>query len=389
MTLLLLYLAIAIGVSFLCSILEAVLLSITPSYLAQLTQARPKCGRAIQAVKDRLDESLSSILILNTFAHTMGAAGVGAQALRVFGPEAETLIAVLLTLAILYFSEIIPKTLGATYWRQLAVPSAFTITWLVRLVYPLVWISTRLTQLLGKSDKDAITRDEILALASLGRRDGALKDQENQYLVNLLNLRDTQTAKILTPRTVVHMLDETITLSDALDQEPTRQFTRMPVFRDSPDNVTGMVIRADLFEGEREGRGESSVASCVHPIIRVPEELPVYRLLDRFIRERAHLFLVEDEFGQTAGIVTLEDAVETLLGREIVDESDAVADMQALARDKHRNRLESVERRADFVFGVEEMNRQPEIALPADRRGENAPLPCKPVVDVGRVTPLW
>ena len=132
----------------------------------------------------------------------MGAAGVGAQALRVFGPEAETLIAVLLTLAILYFSEIIPKTLGATYWRQLAVPSAFTITWLVQLVYPLVWISTRLTQLLGKSDKDAITRDEILALASLGRRDGALKDQENQYLVNLLNLRDTQTAKILTPRTV-------------------------------------------------------------------------------------------------------------------------------------------------------------------------------------------
>ena len=347
MTLLLLYLAIAIGVSFLCSILEAVLLSITPSYLAQLTEARPKSGRAIQAVKDRLDESLSSILILNTFAHTMGAAGVGAQALRVFGPEAETLIAVLLTLAILYFSEIIPKTLGATYWRQLAVPSAFTITWLVRLVYPLVWISTRLTQLLGKSDKDAITRDEILALASLGRRDGALKDQENQYLVNLLNLRDTQTAKILTPRTVVHMLDETVTLSDALDQEPTRQFTRIPVYRDSPDNVTGMVIRADLFEGERDGRGESSVASCVHPIIRVPEELPVYRLLDRFIRERAHLFLVEDEFGQTAGIVTLEDAVETLLGREIVDESDAVADMQALARDKHRNRLESVEQQRD------------------------------------------
>ena len=347
MTLLLLYLAIAIGVSFLCSILEAVLLSITPSYLAQLTQARPKSGRAIQAVKDRLDESLSSILILNTFAHTMGAAGVGAQALRVFGPEAETLIAVLLTLAILYFSEIIPKTLGATYWRQLAVPSAFTISWLVRLVYPLVWISTRLTQLLGKSDKDAITRDEILALASLGRKDGALKDQENQYLVNLFNLRDTQTSKILTPRTVVHMLDETITLSDALDQETTRQFTRMPVYRDSPDNVTGMVIRADLFEGERDGRGESSVASCVHPIIRVPEELPVYRLLDRFIREQAHLFLVEDEFGQTAGIVTLEDAVETLLGREIVDESDAVADMQALARDKHRERLESVEQQRD------------------------------------------
>ena len=173
MTLLLVYLAIAIGVSFLCSVLEAVLLSITPSFLEQLTQERPKSGMVIQSVKDRLDESLSSILILNTFAHTMGAAGVGAQALRVFGPEAETLIAVLLTLAILYFSEIIPKTLGATYWRQLAVPAAFTIRWLVRLVYPLVWVSTRLTQWLGKSHKDEITREEILALASLGRKDGA------------------------------------------------------------------------------------------------------------------------------------------------------------------------------------------------------------------------
>ena len=141
------------------------------------------------------------------------------------------------------------------------------------------------------------------------------------------------------------MLDETITLSDALDQEATRQFTRMPVYRDSPDNVTGMVIRADLFEGERDGRGESSVASCIR--LSVPEELPAYRLLDRFIRELAQQCIVEDEYVQTAGIVTLEDAVETLLGREIVDESDAVADMQALARDKHRNRLESVEQQRD------------------------------------------
>jgi CBS domain containing-hemolysin-like protein len=346
-TLLFVYLAIAIGVSFLCSVLEAVLLSITPSYLEQLTQERPKSGKAIQSVKDRLDESLSSILILNTFAHTMGAAGVGAQALRVFGPEAETLIAVLLTLAILYFSEIIPKTLGATYWRQLAVPAAFTIRWLVRLVYPLVWVSTRLTQLLGKRHKDEITREEILALASLGRKDGALAAQGNEYLVNLLNLSETLTSEILTPRTVVHMLDEATTVSEALGLEETRQFTRIPLYRDSADNVTGMVIRVNLFEAEREGQGAESIAQFAQPVARVPEELPEYRLLDRFIREQAHLFLVEDEFGQTAGIVTLEDAIETLLGREIVDESDAVADMQALARDKHRERLESVEEQQD------------------------------------------
>ena len=347
MTLLLIYLAIAIGVSFLCSVLEAVLLSITPSYLEQLTQAKPQSGKTIQSVKDRLDESLSSILILNTFAHTMGAAGVGAQALRVFGPEAETLIAVLLTLAILYFSEIIPKTLGATYWRQLAVPAAFTIRWLVRLVYPLVWVSTRLTQLLGKSHKDEITREEILALASLGRKDGALKAQENKYLVNVLNLNDVQTSEILTPRTVVHMLDETTSVSDALELDASRQFARVPIYRDSTDNVTGMVMRVELFEADRAGRGGQSIATLAQPVVRVPEELPVYRLLDRFIGEQAHLFLVEDEFGQTAGIVTLEDAIETLLGREIIDESDAVADMQELARAKNRERLDCVEAQDD------------------------------------------
>lgn len=347
MTLLLFYLAIAIGVSFLCSVLEAVLLSITPSYLEQLTQEKPQSGKTIQLVKDRLDESLSSILILNTFAHTMGAAGVGAQALRVFGPEAETLIAVLLTLAILYFSEIIPKTLGATYWRQLAVPSAFTIRWLVRLVYPLVWVSTLLTQLLGKSHKDEITREEILALASLGRKDGALKAQENKYLVNLLNLNDVQTSEILTPRTVVHMLDETTSVTDALELNASRQFARVPIYRDSTDNVTGMVMRVELFEADRAGRGGQSIAALTQPVVRVPEELPVYRLLDRFIREQAHLFLVEDEFGQTAGIVTLEDAIETLLGREIIDESDAVADMQELARAKNRERLDRVEAQDD------------------------------------------
>ena len=200
-----------------------------------------------------------------------------------------------------------------------------------------------MTQLLGKSHKDEITREEILALASLGRKDGALKAQENEYLVNLLKLSDTQTSEILTPRTVVHMLDETTTVSEALGLEATRQFTRIPIFRDSTDNVTGMVMRVGLFEAEREGAAGDAIAAFAQPVERVPEELPVYRLLDRFIREQSHLAVVEDEFGQTAGIVTLEDAIETLLGREIIDESDAVADMQALARDKHRERLESVE----------------------------------------------
>jgi CBS domain containing-hemolysin-like protein len=348
MTLLFIYLLVAIGVSFLCSVLEAVLLSITPSYLEKLTIERPRAGRLIGQVKERLDESLSSILILNTFAHTMGAAGVGSQAVQIFGPEWETLIAVVLTLVILYFSEIIPKTLGATFWRSLAVPAAFIISWLVRLVYPLVWISTRLTRLFSDSRENEITREEIIALASLGHKGGALITRENEYLANLLRLREVKTGDILTPRTVVHMLDENLTVKAALDHPQTRQFTRIPTYAGSRDNVIGKVIRVDLFEAERQGRGEEPIRNVAREIIRVSEKLPVQKLLDLFIKHHMHLFLVEDEFGQTSGIVTLEDAIETLLGREIVDESDAVADMQELARDKYRERLRHVKEQEEF-----------------------------------------
>lgn len=339
MTLLLIYLTVAIGVSFLCSVLEAVLLSVTPSYVEQLQSNRPRAGAQLAKVKKRLDQSLSSILILNTFAHTMGAAGVGSQALQVFGQEWETLIAVLLTLAILYFSEIIPKTLGATFWQQLASPSAYIISVLVKLVFPLVWVATRLTRMFSDGQENEITREEIVALASISHKAGTLLTQENRYLNNLLNLRETKTEEILTPRTVVYMLNQSLSVSQALDNEKTGQFSRIPVYDGNSDNVTGKVFRIDLFEAERSGLGDRPIAEFSKPVFRVSEKLPVQKLLDSFIKQKAHLFLVEDEFGQTAGVVTLEDAIETLLGREIVDERDSVADMQALAKEKYRERL--------------------------------------------------
>ncbi|MEM9604536.1 MAG: CNNM domain-containing protein [Pseudomonadota bacterium] len=339
MTLLIVYLTIAIGVSFLCSILEAVLLSTTPSYVATLKAERPAAGAVLESVRERLDQSLAAILILNTFAHTMGAFGVGSQALQVFGPEWETLIAVLLTLAILYFSEIIPKTLGALFWRALSVPTAHTIRWLIKVVYPLVWVSTLLTTLFGKESKDAVTREEILAMAALGKQGGAIVPSESAYMENLLRLRDITTEAVLTPRSVVHMLEQSTTVSAALDDEATRQFARIPVYQDSVDRVIGKVLRNDLFIAEREGLGAQPVSELAQPILRVAEKLPVQQLLDRLIKHREHLSLVEDEYGQTAGIVTLEDAIETLLGREIVDESDPVEDMQALARVQYRQRL--------------------------------------------------
>lgn len=339
MTLLFIYLSVAIGISFLCSVLEAVLLSVTPSHVAQTVSEKPERGKILTRVKSRLDESLSSILILNTFAHTMGAAGVGAQALQIFGVQWETLIAVLLTLTILYFSEIIPKTLGATYWRQLAIPSAYVIVWLTMLVYPLVWTATRLTKLFSKNKENEITREEIIALASLGLKDGSLLSQENEYLANILQLRDIRTEEVLTPRSVVHSLDHNTTVKEALEHERTQQFSRIPVYIDSTENIIGKVIKRDLYEAERTGHGDDPISKYTKTIISVSEKLPVQPLLDLFIKNKAHLFLVEDEFGQNAGIVTLEDAIETLLGREIVDESDVVEDMQELAKGKYRDRL--------------------------------------------------
>ena len=339
MTLLFIYLAIALGISFLCSILEAVLLSVTPSFVAKLQSENPQKAKHLVRVKERLDDSLASILILNTFAHTMGAAGVGSQALKVFGPEWETLIAVLLTLGILYFSEIIPKTLGARFWQQLAHTAALLIVWLVRLVYPLVWFSTRLTRLFGNKKGHEITREEIIALASLGQKDGTLFSQENEYLANMLRLREVHTEQILTPRMVVHMVKGDLSVSDALDDPKTRQFSRMPVFGENRDMILGKVLRADLYDAERRGEGNKQVKELIRSVSRVSEKVPVRYLLDLFIRQKIHMAMVEDEFGQIRGIVTLEDAIETLLGREIVDERDTVEDMQELAREKFRERL--------------------------------------------------
>lgn len=340
MTLLIIYLSIAIGASFLCSVLEAVLLSVTPGFVESQLEKKPLRALVLQEVKGDLDKSISSILILNTFAHTMGAAGVGAQAVKVFGSRWETLVAFLLTLAILYLSEIIPKTLGAKFWKQLALPAALVISWLVKLLFPLVWVSAQLTKLFGTAGHVSIvSREELAALAKLGARHGSLGTQESELLENILRLRQTRTGEILTPRTVVSALEQSLTVSEALSALREVPFTRLPVCESGLDSVVGKVLRPRISEADREGFGEKPLADYVTPIHRVSEELPVLRLLDLFIKRREHLFLVEDEYGQTAGIVTLEDAVETLLGREIMDESDTIEDMQELARTKYRGRL--------------------------------------------------
>lgn len=344
MTLLIIYLCVAIGVSFLCSILEAVLLSITPSYVEAKLERAPRQGKILQKVKGNLDDSISCILILNTFAHTMGAAGVGSQAVQLFGVEWESLIAVLLTLAILYLSEIIPKTLGATYWQSFAVPASRLIHILVKLVYPLVWFSRFITQFISSKQPSVITREEIRAFAALGFKWGVIGKQENQLMLNLLSLRETSVEEILTPRTVVNATPTTCSITEAIEQPQLTKFSRIPVFDGDIDTIVGVVNRRELLELERQGKGDELVESHTHSIFHVSQHLPVLQLLDLFINRQEHIFVVLDEYQQTAGIVTLEDAVETLLGREIVDETDVHADMQKLAKFRFKSRLRKKEK---------------------------------------------
>lgn len=338
MGLLFFYLSLALFVSFLCSILEAVLLSTTPSYIASLDDDS-KFKKTLEALKNDIDTSISSILILNTIAHTMGAAGVGAEAVRIFGIEWQSLIAVVLTLLILYFSEIIPKTIGANYWRELAKPTTYIIKFLTRILLPLLWISSLITQRLKNHDHQGPTRDEIAAMAEIGEESGILEEKEGQLIENLLKLKQVYVKDILTPRSVVFTLDGNKSIDSALAKDDLYIFSRIPVYeRDevkNSRNITGLVFARDILKSvSLKEHSESPIKSIMQPIHRIPESMPVYFLLDQFINRKEHLFLVHDSYRQYVGIVTLEDALETLLGREIVDEADKVADMQQYALEK-------------------------------------------------------
>lgn len=338
MALLLFYLALALCVSFLCSILEAVLLSVTPTYIAALDD-RVGHKRLLIEQKRDVDSAISSILILNTIAHTMGAAGVGAEATRIFGVEWQTAIAVVLTLLILYVSEIIPKTLGATYWRLLAGPASRIIAFLVRVLAPFLWISRQITRLIRTRDTHhTTTREEISAMAEIGEQSGVLDDNEGQLIENLLDLRDITVGQILTPRSVVFALEAGETIASALEYEGVLIYSRIPIYEGERDNLVGLVFAKTILTHNAMGDSrDEPLRSIMRPIHSVPASMAVYFLLDQFIQRKEHLFAVHDEFKQFSGLVTLEDVIETLLGREIVDELDTVEDLQQLALEKARH----------------------------------------------------
>ncbi len=334
MGLLFFYLSLALFVSFLCSVLEAVLLSITPTYIISMDD-NPKFKKMLNGLKSDIDTSISSILILNTIAHTMGAAGVGAEAVRIFGVQWQSLIAVILTLLILYFSEIIPKTIGATYWRELTKPTAYTIKFLTRALMPFLWLSSLITRHIKKDSENNPTRDEIAAMAEIGEESGILEEDESQLIENLLKLKEIQVKDILTPRSVVFSLDGTKAIEQVLQDDDLYIYSRIPVYKETVDNIIGLVFAKKILKSASQNNpNKESLLNIMEPIYRIPESMPIYFLLDHFIKRKEHLFLVHDSYRQYSGIVTLEDAIETLLGREIIDEADKVEDMQKYALEK-------------------------------------------------------
>ncbi|MBN2069033.1 MAG: HlyC/CorC family transporter [Opitutales bacterium] len=350
MTLLLVYFSLAIGVSFLCSILEAVLLSITPSFVASSKNSGERAFLLMETLKKDIEKPLASILSLNTVAHTVGAAGVGAQAQLVFQNIPFSIISGILTLFILLFSEIIPKTLGAQYWRTLAVPCAYLIQWLVYLMWPLVYLSGICSRCFtaGRQNQSTISRDEIRAVVDLGHKEGLLDRSDARMLHSLMAFQSIRIQQLFTPRPVVCSLPADKSLGEIIDYVKSSRYSRYPVI-DEKEEVLGYALRDDLLVAASNDQWKIPLSAFTHPILTIPEQTTVKRALGMFLRKRIHIAAVVDEFGSFSGVLTLEDVIETLIGHEIVDESDTVEDLRLFAR-------ESMEKRFKFNSGPDTDN---------------------------------
>ena len=338
MTLLILFFTLAVLISFLCSLLESVLLSVTPAYIALAEQDQKRHAKILAKFKNNIDQPLAAILTLNTIANTVGATGVGAQALYVYGDGAVAGASAILTLTILIFSEIIPKTLGASKWKLLAPVAAHMINVMIYMMYPFVILSRQFYSFFSTSDSLQVTRQEMIANAEIGANEGSIRQRESRVIKNLLMLDKVKVSDIMTPRSVVSAYDMNLTVGELLKGNQTIRFSRIPVFKDNMDHVEGLLHRYKLMEAASHDLDDLPLHKLMTTIHTVPEDISAAAVLDQFIKRKEHLFLVVDEYGTPEGIVTLEDAIETLLGVEIVDELDSVEDMRQYARDRWRSR---------------------------------------------------
>ena len=335
------YATVALGFSFLCSVAEAVFLSVTPAYIANMEKEGKASARQLKKIKVDVDRSLAAILTLNTIAHTVGAGGAGAKAGKYFGDDKVGIAMVILTLLILFLSEIIPKTLGAVYWRRLAPWTTRFIQVLNRIFYPLLLVSEQITRFLtGGKTVHGFNRDEFTALADIGAAGGQLDPKESRILKNLFQFPELCAGDIMTPSTVVFALQQDLTAHEVLEKHQNIGFSRIPIFDENRDDITGFVLQLELLLNENRDSGKAKLRDLKRDIRAVEDATRLSTVLEELLDHRAHILLVVDQYGGMEGIVTLEDVVETLIGIEIVDEADKIDDMRKLARQKWEERME-------------------------------------------------
>ena len=337
MTLLIFYASISIFFSFLCSVLEAVLLSVTPTFINLKKKEGKDYALQLEALKDDIDKPLISILTLNTVAHTVGAILVGVQAEKAFGSGDNSvgIVSAVMTLLILVVSEIIPKTIGATYWKKLA---NFTTKVLNGLIFifkwtGVIWILQLVTKLFGKGHGESVlSREDFHAMTEIAEEEGVFHESESIIIKNLLNFKKIFAKHIMTPRAVMKIASEDLNIKAFFEANPNLKFSRIPVYKGKSDNITGYILKDEIYKELAGDNDEHALADLKRDILIVDRNLPVPGLFEKFVKNKEHIALVVDEYGSVSGLVTMEDVIETLLGLEIMDESDTESDMQELAR---------------------------------------------------------
>jgi CBS domain containing-hemolysin-like protein len=342
MTLLFIYLFLALAVSFICSTLEAALLSITPSYLHRQEEEGMHYAKTLRDLKQNIDKPLAAILSFNTIAHTVGAAGVGAQAVKVFGSQYFGWISAALTIAILVLSEIIPKSIGANYWKNLAPFIGGILKVMIILLYPLVKISEFITKAFKGSEENTVSREEVAALTNMATQEGIFEEGESKIINNLIRFKSILVSSVMTPRTVATVLEENTSLENFFADKESHRFSRIPIYKGSIDNITGYILKYDVLEKLAEDQFGLTLGDLKREISVVYEHDSIPQVLEMLMDKREHVALVVDKYGGMAGIVTLEDILETLLGLEIQDELDNDEDMQQLARNKWTERAKKM-----------------------------------------------
>ncbi len=342
MTIILLYLFGALAVSFLCSVLEAVLLSTPISYISMRESQGDKTAPLMMKYKTNVDRPVAAILTLNTVAHTIGAAGVGSESVKVFGEAYFGIISAILTLLILVLSEIIPKTIGASYWRVLAMPSTRIIRVMIFITYPLVWISELLTKCFSpKIQPLTVSREEVGAMVSVGTDEGVFDMSENKVIQSFLKIVNVNAKEIMTPYVVVASVPLCTTMKEFYDDKSLAPFSRIPVYDSTREFIAGYVRRTNVLEKLSQDRFEESMESIIRPILFFSEDEKVSEIWQKMLEKKEHISVITDEYGCMRGIVTMEDVIESMLGVEIVDECDTTEDLQAMARQKYSNEAAS------------------------------------------------